>query len=107
GDALYRMTGWRASLTYYNNASIAAMQAALARGDMLVAGSFPQYMIDATSNVVGSHAYTIVSVAADGTVRLYNPWGVDGYKSVDGKNDGYVTVSWTAFKKNYFGYWTA
>jgi hypothetical protein len=26
-------------------------------------------------------------------LRLRNPWGVDGEKSVDGKNDGYVTIT--------------
>ncbi len=47
--------------------------------------------------LVGGHAYTVVSVGYDAngqaaTLRLRNPWGIDGAGS-DGANDGYVTVT--------------
>ena len=49
------------------------------------------------ANMITSHAYTIDSVVdnGDGTysVVVRNPWGVDGYSSNDGANDGYVTLT--------------
>jgi hypothetical protein len=48
-------------------------------------------------NLVGSHAYTIDHVGYDASGNAYlvlrNPWGMDGYSTTDGVNDGYVTVS--------------
>lgn len=47
-------------------------------------------------NLVNQHAYTVVRVETmkDGSKRLVirNPWGMDGYRTDDGKNDGYVTL---------------
>lgn len=47
-------------------------------------------------NLVSQHAYTVVRVetASDGSKRLVirNPWGLDGYRTDDGKNDGHVTL---------------
>ena len=36
-----------------------------------------------------------VTTAEDGTRHLVirNPWGVDGYRSDDGANDGYLTLN--------------
>lgn len=49
------------------------------------------------ANMVTSHAYTVDRVVdnGDGTysVVVRNPWGVDGYSSNDGTNDGYVTLT--------------
>ena len=49
------------------------------------------------ANMITSHAYTVDSVIdnGDGTqsVRVRNPWGVDGYSSNDGANDGFVTLT--------------
>jgi hypothetical protein len=49
------------------------------------------------ANMVTGHAYTIDHVQdnGDGTysVVVRNPWGVDGYSSTDGSNDGYVTLT--------------
>jgi hypothetical protein len=46
--------------------------------------------------VVGSHAYTVVSVDTDAdghkTLVLRNPWGIDGAGN-DGKDDGYVRLT--------------
>ena len=48
-------------------------------------------------NLIGGHAYTVVGVQTndDGTRSLIvrNPWGVDGYRTTDGAQDGYVTLS--------------
>jgi hypothetical protein len=62
----------------------------------------------AGSNLVGSHAYMVdgVNFGADGkpvSVRLRNPWGVDGYQSTDGVNDGLVTVSADVASKAMLG----
>ena len=48
-------------------------------------------------NLVGGHAYQVVRIdtAADGTRTLVirNPWGMDGYRTDDGVNDGYVRLT--------------
>lgn len=48
------------------------------------------------TSLIGSHAYTVDKVITntDGTksIRLRNPWGIDGAGN-DGKNDGYVLIS--------------
>jgi hypothetical protein len=47
--------------------------------------------------LVGDHAYTVDAVTVNSkgrlSIRLRNPWGVDGYSTADGKNDGYVTIT--------------
>jgi hypothetical protein len=45
------------------------------------------------ANMVTSHAYTVVSVDENGNVTVRNPWGMDGYSSTDGADDGYVTLT--------------
>lgn len=63
-----------------------------------------------TSNspVVGSHAYSVETIVSDGkdgyNVIIKNPWGVDGYKSVDGANDGYVTLTAAQFASSFQNY---
>jgi hypothetical protein len=48
-------------------------------------------------NIVNGHAYTVArtEIASDGTRQLIlrNPWAVDGYRSDDNSNDGYVTLT--------------
>ncbi len=48
-------------------------------------------------NLVNQHAYTVVRVDTlkDGSKQLVirNPWGLDGYRTDDGKNDGNVTLT--------------
>lgn len=48
-------------------------------------------------NLVSGHAYTVnaVQTLADGTKQLVirNPWGMDGYRTDDGANDGYLKLS--------------
>ncbi len=80
------------------NALIAAVQADLAAGRAVTTGFLS---VPAGSGLVASHAYTVDSLVnnGDGTfsVRLRNPWGTDGLSSIDGSNDGYVTISATTF----------
>jgi len=48
-------------------------------------------------NLISGHAYTVVRVQdnGDGTRSLVvrNPWGIDGYRTDDGAQDGYVTLT--------------
>jgi hypothetical protein len=71
--------------------------AKLAAGMSLTAG-FTGAAPLAGANIVTGHAYTVASVVrnSSGTITgivLRNPWGVDGYRTVDGKNDGYVMLT--------------
>lgn len=61
--------------------------------------------------LVANHAYVIDSVQYDAkgkfvSIRLRNPWGVDGAGN-DGANDGYVTITATQAMKNMSGIVTA
>jgi hypothetical protein len=66
----------------------------------LAAGRSVTYATDVASAgapLVGSHAYAVAGVNLDASgnpvsIRLRNPWGVDGAGS-DGADDGYVTVT--------------
>jgi hypothetical protein len=65
----------------------------------LAAGKAVTMAINTPKNgapVIGSHAYTVVSVDTDSqghrTVVLRNPWGIDGAGN-DGVNDGYVRLT--------------
>src|SRR6201999_2711241 len=68
------------------------IKALLDAGDSVTAAV---YNVPAGANLIGSHAYTVDAVIANGdgtySVRVRNPWGVDGNTSTDGTNDGYVT----------------
>lgn len=55
---------------------------------------------------VSGHAYTVMSVSADGKVTLRNPWGTDGPQR-QGADDGLVTVSWDTFRAAMQGFVTA
>lgn len=48
-------------------------------------------------NLISGHAYQVVGITtnSDGTRSLIvrNPWGIDGYRTTDGVQDGYVTLS--------------
>src|SRR5205085_8794578 len=54
--------------------------------------------------LVGNHAYTVDAVTDNGdgsfSLRLRNPWGIDGAGS-DGANDGYVTLTATQAFASY------
>ena len=61
--------------------------------------------------LVGYHAYTVDAVIYDNngvatSLRLRNPWGVDGVGN-DGTNDGYVTITASQALSNLLGYTAA
>jgi hypothetical protein len=60
--------------------------------------------------LIGFHAYSVEAVNYSGgvatTVRLRNPWGVDGTGS-DGANDGYVTVTASQALACFLGFTSA
>lgn len=56
------------------------------------------WRVGAGVSLVGSHAYTVSSVAKNASgvvtsITLYNPHHVDGGGNVDGSNDGFVTIT--------------
>ena len=73
---------------------IAQIESQLAAGQSVTAACFTN---PAGCNMVTSHAYTVDHVVTneDGSksVVVRNPWGIDGYSSTDGHNDGYVTLT--------------
>ena len=61
--------------------------------------------------LIGFHAYTVEAVNYDSagvatSLRLRNPWGVDGAGS-DGANDGYVTVTAAQALSCFLGFTSA
>lgn len=85
---------------------LAAMRDALAAGKSV---TFAVGTPPAGSNLISYHAYTVVgvNVAPDGkmtSLKLRNPWGVDAYKSTDGLDDGYVTVTADQAAKAMIGF---
>ena len=73
---------------------IAQIETQLAQGKAVTAACFAN---PSGCNMVTSHAYTVdrIETHNDGSksVVVRNPWGVDGYSSNDGHNDGYVTLT--------------
>jgi hypothetical protein len=85
------------------------LEAALRQGRAVVTATLYRGAID--PYLVQNHAYSVVAVGRDAygrpaTVTVRNPWGVDGY-TYRGPNDGYITLSWTAFKSSMQGLWYA
>ena len=116
-QAIYDFTGSSSIYTPMNYANPQAIQAAVARGDYLVAQSQSSTYVS-PNGIVGNHAYAVLSVYSDAgvwKVRLYNPWGVDGLNgttidSLDNThpsaNDGFITLTWQQFTSsaNFIGY---
>lgn len=107
-DESYKSLGMSNSSTMSGTAQtiLAGMAAALHAGHSV---TFAVATPSAGSNLVGYHAYTVdqVIIGIDGkptSVRLRNPWGVDGYTCNDGINDGYLTVSADQAAKSLLGY---
>jgi hypothetical protein len=119
--ALQSLTGNAANYTPIASASWQAIQTALAQGLNVEAGT------NGTSDslyigpgVVGHHAYMVAQVIVPPPglyltgqpveVVLRNPWGFDPtgqpISQGDGKNDGYITMPWSEFVSDYFGYYT-
>jgi hypothetical protein len=75
-------------------ALVATIQSAQAAGQSVTYGTVT---VANGAPLIAGHAYTVDAVNVDGqgnvvSVRLRNPWGVDGAGN-DGHNDGYVTVT--------------
>lgn len=73
---------------------MAQLQADLKSGQATTVGT---NNVPAGVPLIGDHAYEVAAVNVDATgtpisIRLRNPWGVDGAGN-DGSNDGYVTVT--------------
>jgi Ca2+-binding RTX toxin-like protein len=104
--------------------SEAALAQALQSGKAVIALALPENparkladgrineVLDDTVGIMASHYYTVTQIDADGTVHLWNPWGkdtVDGARNIDpvraynktgsDKMDGYLTMSWSQFRK--------
>lgn len=91
------------------DALLAAIDKELAAGKSV---TFAIGKAPAESGLVGGHAYMVDAVVkgADGkpvALRLRNPWGVDGYSSKDGVNDGYVTLTAKQAKDALLGFTSA
>lgn len=59
---------------------------------------------NAASPVIGSHAYTVLSVETDANgqwVTVYNPWGVDGVSYDSNRNDGVLRLPINTVLANY------
>lgn len=102
-DDVYRqVTGMGASFRYTSgtvSALATYLRDNLNAGHAVTLGSYS----GASSPVVGSHAYQVVSVDANNYVTVYNPWGVDG-RSWDGNyNDGLLRLSIRQIQSNYVG----
>jgi hypothetical protein len=97
--ALTTVTGKSAWLGYTGLTTPDTLAGMLARGDAMTAGS----RLSSAGLVVGNHAYMVDAVFQEGgewKVRLYNPWGFDGYVT-QGDDDGLITITWSAFRRTY------
>jgi hypothetical protein len=115
-QAIYDFTGSTSNYTPGNNANPQTLQAALARGDSVIAQSQAVNYVS-SNGIIGNHAYAVLSVYNDAgvwKVRLYNPWGIDGLNgtTIDAlstqpaANDGFITLTWAQFTSsaNFIGY---
>jgi hypothetical protein len=103
-----------ASTSAYRTAGAAALLTALDRD--LRAGKSVTFAVGtpaAGTNLLGFHAYGVDAVVTNvsGTpthVRLRNPWGtMDGDTTLDGKHDGYVTVTAQQAFASFIGFASA
>ncbi|HMB94786.1 MAG TPA: C2 family cysteine protease [Tepidisphaeraceae bacterium] len=87
----------------YTNGDVTALlstlETALGAGKSVTVGTYGTQ--PGGSIVVGGHAYSVEGITDDGqgnvSIRVRNPWGVDGYVCADGSNDGYVTLTVAQF----------
>lgn len=76
------------------------MAGQLAAGHAVTLGSNS----NASGPIVGGHAYMVKSVNGDGTVTVFNPWGVDGGSSTDANRyDGLVTLTAAQVTQYFMG----
>lgn len=105
GVAMEALTSYRSAFVSGGSMDAAAMRSALKQGYMLVAYTKG---LGVTTTFVSDHSYAVQAVFQEKgkwMVRLYNPWGHDrDGSSLDGKDDGSITVSWSTFRNNFEGY---
>lgn len=106
GEALYNFTGKVAEYHYANLVTPQTLSAANQQGRLIVVntpGTGSNSTLDASSGIVAWHAYSVTRVYQSGgqwQLELYNPWGRDGNGTPrDGKNDGFLTITWNEFAK--------
>jgi Calpain family cysteine protease len=96
-DEAYTLLGTAPSSTYYfadAGSLMSQIESQLKAGKSV---TYATATAPAGSALLDSHAYVVESVGFDSkgvpaTLRLRNPWGIDGAGS-DGNDDGYVTVT--------------
>jgi Calpain family cysteine protease len=110
-DGIQRITG-RAASNYYTGGgnwdfSFDLMKDSLSTGKAIMAAGAPSVN---ELNLISDHAYTVtnayISATGEQRVTVRNPWGIDYSWSgaADGKNDGFVDLSYDQFRT--FGYIT-
>lgn len=103
-NALQALTGVRASYVAASGALPADLSRLYLAGKRLV-GLTKTIVSD---RLVGYHSYMVDGVYQEsGTwkLRLYNPWAHDRQgATLDGKDDGFVTITWSEFQANFTGY---
>jgi Ca2+-binding RTX toxin-like protein len=110
--ALHALTGAAYTHIAVGNASPAALRSQLGVASNLgfVAGAKDS---GTAEGVVADHAYAVVDCYyqnGEWRVKLYNPWkhdykAEDGtYTTLDGADDGFVTLTWDQFVANFDGY---
>lgn len=111
-QALMALTG-RATTSLHRapvDADFYTMEARLASGRNVVTATYATNS-NQSPLLVSNHAYTVVSVLRNGAggpgwVQVRNPWGVDGGSSTYGSStDGYIWLTWAAFRSSMQGIW--
>lgn len=105
-DALHNFTGRTAIPYAITRATPQALQTALSQKKAIVATT-PNTATG--SEILPWHAYTITKVyleAGAWKVQVYNPWGIDSLSTPpkDGRNDGFLTISWADFTSRFNRY---
>jgi hypothetical protein len=90
-SALSHITGQSATYTWTaSSTSFTTFVNAYNSGKLI---GFASYETPPSSSVVGSHAYAVVGYnAANQTVTLFNPWGIQ---------HGLITLSWSQIQANF------
>lgn len=62
-----------------------------------------------SSRIVSDHSYVVRDCYYNSftglfTIELYNPWAQDGGTTVQGKDDGLITIDWKTFADNFKSY---
>ncbi len=106
-DTVYREVSGGSTQWRYTSGSISYLasyiRGYLNAGYSLTLGSYS----NASSPVVGSHAYVIKSIDANNNVLVYNPWGVDGRSWDSNPYDGLLILSIDQIQDNFLAVVTA